>query len=187
MLAKLSRKCWFGPPHNSAFDRRLQQPASGLPATRRTGPSWRCDMTLAINDTAPDFEAQTTEGKIRFHDWIGNSWAVLFSHPEGLHAGVHHRARLHGQDQAGVRQARRQDHRPVGRSGRPARRLGRRHRGDPGLRAELPDDRRHRLQRVEALRHAAGRASRAIPPSARPPTTRRCATCSSSARTRRSS
>ena len=39
-------------------------------------------MALAINDTAPDFEAQTTEGKIRFHDWIGNSWAVLFSHPK---------------------------------------------------------------------------------------------------------
>jgi alkyl hydroperoxide reductase subunit AhpC len=39
-------------------------------------------MTLAINETAPDFEAQTTEGKIRFHDWIGNSWAVLFSHPK---------------------------------------------------------------------------------------------------------
>jgi thioredoxin-dependent peroxiredoxin len=39
-------------------------------------------MTLAINDTAPDFEAETTEGKIRFHDWIGSSWAVLFSHPK---------------------------------------------------------------------------------------------------------
>ncbi len=39
-------------------------------------------MTLAINDTAPDFEAQTTEGKIKFHDWIGNSWVVLFSHPK---------------------------------------------------------------------------------------------------------
>jgi alkyl hydroperoxide reductase subunit AhpC len=39
-------------------------------------------MTLAINDIAPDFEAQTTEDKIRFHDWIGNSWAVLFSHPK---------------------------------------------------------------------------------------------------------
>jgi alkyl hydroperoxide reductase subunit AhpC len=39
-------------------------------------------MTLSINDTAPDFEAATTEGKIRFHDWIGNSWTVLFSHPK---------------------------------------------------------------------------------------------------------
>ena len=39
-------------------------------------------MALAINDTAPDFEADTTEGKIRFHDWIGDKWAVLFSHPK---------------------------------------------------------------------------------------------------------
>ena len=39
-------------------------------------------MSVTINDTAPDFEAQTTEGKIRFHDWIGDSWAVLFSHPK---------------------------------------------------------------------------------------------------------
>jgi alkyl hydroperoxide reductase subunit AhpC len=39
-------------------------------------------MGLSIGDTAPDFEAQTTEGKIKFHDWIGDSWVVLFSHPK---------------------------------------------------------------------------------------------------------
>jgi alkyl hydroperoxide reductase subunit AhpC len=39
-------------------------------------------MTLKLGDTAPDFEADTTEGRISFHDWIGDSWVVLFSHPK---------------------------------------------------------------------------------------------------------
>jgi alkyl hydroperoxide reductase subunit AhpC len=41
-------------------------------------------MTLQLGATAPDFEAQTTEGPIHFHDWIGDSWAVLFSHPKSF-------------------------------------------------------------------------------------------------------
>jgi alkyl hydroperoxide reductase subunit AhpC len=39
-------------------------------------------MALQLGETAPDFEAETTEGRIKFHDWIGDSWAVLFSHPK---------------------------------------------------------------------------------------------------------
>jgi len=41
-------------------------------------------MSLRINDIAPDFTAETTHGTIRFHEWIGDSWAVLFSHPKNF-------------------------------------------------------------------------------------------------------
>ena len=110
-------------------------------------------MTVRLGDTAPDFTADTTQGEIHFHDWLGDSWGVLFSHPEGLHPGVHHRARLRRQDQAGVRQAQREGDRPVGRSRRQPRQVGRRHRRDPGHAGELPDDRRPRSQGCRPLRH----------------------------------
>src|SRR5215213_6654963 len=50
--------------------------APGFPTIKGTA------MSLRINDTAPNFTAQTTEGKIRFHQWIGDKWAILFSHPK---------------------------------------------------------------------------------------------------------
>src|SRR5947209_10384954 len=56
----------------------------GTPSHQRTKTRQRKERTmgLSLGDTAPDFEAETTEGTIKFHDWVGDSWAVLFSHPK---------------------------------------------------------------------------------------------------------
>src|SRR6478609_332592 len=53
----------------------------GVPPSTRTF-NEEFSMSLRINDSAPDFAAETTQGNVRFHDWIGDGWAILFSHPK---------------------------------------------------------------------------------------------------------
>ena len=76
-------------------------------------------MALRIGDNAPNFKAQTTQGEIDFHQWIGDSSGDPVLAPEGLHPGLHHRARLHGAHQAGVRP---RNAKIIGAVGRPGRR-----------------------------------------------------------------
>src|SRR6476619_3154212 len=61
---------------------RLQPALQPLGGQAARGRQRRPTMTLRIGDTAPNFEADTTAGRIKFHDWIGDAWAVLFSHPK---------------------------------------------------------------------------------------------------------
>ena len=111
-------------------------------------------MSLTIGDTAPDFEADTTEGRINFHDWIGDCWAVLFSHPRDFTpvctTELGYMARIKPDfDSRNVK--------IIGISVDPIdepREVGQGHRGDAGHRAELPDHRRHRLRRRQGLRDA---------------------------------
>ena len=110
-------------------------------------------MAVRLGDTAPDFTAPTTAGRDPLPRVARRQLGRAVQPPEGLHPGVHHRARLRRQDQAGVRQAQRQGHRPVGRPGRQPREVGSRHRRDPGHAGELPDDRRPGAQGRRPVRH----------------------------------
>ena len=70
-----------------------------------------------INDIAPDFTAETTQGTIHFHDWIGDALGGAVFTSQRFHAGLHHRTRLHGQAAAGICQAQCEDSWPERRSG----------------------------------------------------------------------
>ena len=153
----------------------------------RTRPRWRNPCHCASTTPPPNFTAKTTQGTIDFHEWIGDSWAVLFSHPKdftpvcttelGYMAKIEPEFTKRNTKLIGLSSTR----------SRTTSKWAKDIEETQGAKREVPDDRRHRPRGRQALQHAARRGGRHVRGPHRRRPTRPCARCSSSARTRRSS
>ena len=144
-------------------------------------------MALQIGDTAPDFEAETTEGRIRFHDWIGDSWAVLFSHPKDFTpvctTELGYMAKIRPSSTGGTSRSSGSPVDPVDNHAKWASDIEETQGHAPNY--PMIGDADFNVSKLYGMLPA--EHVQATRPRARPPTTRPCATSSSSARTRRSS
>ena len=132
-------------------------------------------MSLRINSEAPNFNAETTQGQINFHEWIGDGWAILFSHPKDFTPVCTTELGLHGGLEAGVRQAELQDHRPERRSGRRPRKWVKDIEETQGHKVNYPMIGDPELKVAKLYDMLPAKRRRHFAKAAPPPTTRPCA------------